>query len=628
MFSLDFSAKRLCFWTLIWSGLLGRPNAESPAQTVKSTITITTTVLYEPPLISGNSQYMLMGCYSQLSTKAGHIFGSDDYNACPDKVAPGNLTIDGCLQGCGSAVPPENGIGIYMYAGLRNGSECRCGVQLSTDAHKLSANDCIIPCSGDPRQSCGGHDNVAVYSLISAGSSHSSKNGGLSALANSQAQQPTTIRPSVSSSTIDTESTALPASAGPGAPRKPVSAPTIAAITGSLSGAIIVSAVLLLCYQVYRRKKRVQDAHVKSMLERRGRRSIQSPMFPSPTIQSDTTDATTARRERDNNEDGGGNASSGIDDHEKDLRLTVDIPNTPAVESGGKQAAGASSAVQWGPNNSQSSIYSTQFTSHRRTASSNGVAPPPPSAAIDGLGERAWHRRKLSTPYHPPVVVGSGIGRGNIARAGPPSGPPARPLPPTPPSETGARARPRSRSGVMPDTLGYIEETGRIHPPPRPRRSFDTIQFEPELGDHDELYLHATSGGDALGMSHANMSTPSLGRYGSISKPRRPIVESPVLGWQAANGLRQWGVLPHETTAESSMGGQPRLVLPPVAPGERFDHKRWRGTIYAEPYESIDSAVRREKGRGQGRGDEPSPVSVSSVGTSILFGLEELDREL
>ncbi|RWA05497.1 hypothetical protein EKO27_g9612 [Xylaria grammica] len=525
----------------------------------------------------------------------------DDHHHDDDKVAPGNLTIDGCLQGCGSAVPPENGIGIYVYAGLRNGSECRCGVQLSTDAHKLSDNDCIIPCSGDSGQSCGGHDNVAVYSLISAGSSHSSKSG-LSALANSQAKQPTTIRPSASSSTIDTESTALPASAGPGAPRKPVSAPTIAAITGSLSGAIIISAVLLLCYQVYRRKKRVQDAHVKSMLERRGRRSIQSPMFPSPSIQSNTTNATTARRERDNNEDSGGNASGGIGDREKDLRLTVEIPNTPAVESGGKQAAGASSAVQWGPNNTQSSIYSTQFTSHRRTASSNGVAPPPPSAAIDGLGERAWHRRKLSTPYHrrASLEVGSAV---ETLLA------PVRQV-----------ARPLEHSPLC-----------RLRNPEHERgrgRDQESCLFEPELGDHDELNLHGTSGGNALGISHANMSTPSLGRYGSISKPRRPIVESPVLGWQVADGPRQWGVLPHETTAESSTGGQPRLVLPPVAPGERFDHKRWRGTIYAEPYESIDSAVQREKGRGQGRGDEPSPVSVSSVGTSILFGLEELDREL
>ncbi|TGJ78168.1 hypothetical protein E0Z10_g10596 [Xylaria hypoxylon] len=709
MFRSDFIAKRFCLWTLIWSGFPGQARTDllvigtPPGRTVKSTITITTTITYKPSLVPGNSQYTLVGCYGQLHTDGGHIFGPDDYDVCLDKVASGNLTIDGCLRGCGSAAPPKNETETYVYAGLRNGSECRCGIQLPTGAHKLSADDCIAPCSGDPRLSCGGHDNIAVYSLISADGTHkqgsqsslnpsNSSKSGPSTPTNSEAKKPTAIKPSVWSSTIDIKSTepqtadsyeTLPPSAGPGGPGKPVSTPTIAAITGSFSGAILIAAALFLCYRAHKRKKRVQDAHVKSMLERRGRQSIQSPMFPSPTIQNTVANTTAIRHERDSDEDSGGNGGSEIHNREKNLRLTVDgdlIPNTPALESGRKvpaglhsrttasaagtrsgsgtavseerntvysaltgearsgqasphlhtQAAGASSAVQWRPSNAHSGMPSTQFTTHQHAASSNGIAAPQPSARVGGLGERAWHRRKLSMPYQQPPVESS---RGSIARRGPPTGPPTGPLPLTPLPNPGVRARSRSRPGAMPDGPGDMKETGKFHPPPRPRRSFDTIVFEPELGDHEGLVglgiVRGTGNASAVGMSHANASTPSLGRYGSISKSRPPNVESPVLGWQTGNGPSQWGMLPRETTGEPFADRQPRLpVLPPIAPGERFDHKRWRGTIYAESSDSIESVEQRERRRQQSRRDGLSPVSVSSTGTSILFGGEEFDRRL
>ncbi|KAI0542636.1 hypothetical protein GGR58DRAFT_451331 [Xylaria digitata] len=663
MSPLDTSAKRLCLWALVWGGFLAQATTEllvlgtPTVPTVKSTITITTTVIYKPSLLPGNSQYTLVGCYSQPSTDGGHIFGPGDYDACSDNVAPGNLTIDGCLRSCRSAAPPKNGTETYVYAGLRNGSECRCGVQLPTDIHKLSVDDCLKPCSGDPRLSCGGHSNVAIYSLISADGTHNkgsqstndSKNSPL-APTDSKAKNPTTIRPSVSSSTTaavqsaDSDETSSPPAG------QPVSTPTIAAITGSFSGAIVIAAALFLCYRFRKRKKRVQDAHVKLMLERSGRRSIQSPLFPSPSIQGNVANAGHGRK---NTEDSGGDGSSGVEDREKDLRPIADgdlIPSTPALEAGRKSPAGlhsrttasavgtrsrsgtvvaeernivhsaltregASSAVQWPPSNADSGMPSTQSPVHRR-ASSNTIAAPPPLARIDGLGERAWHRRKLSTPFQPAV----GVGLGSIARNGPPSDPPTAPLPPKP----GARARSQSRSRHGP------RDTSKTRPPPRSRRSFDTMVFGPEQGDLGELaglgIVGGTSKESALGMSHGNTSTPSLGRYGSLSKARRPIIESPVLGWQAENAQSQWGALPREAKADD---GQPQLpVLPPVAPGERFDHKRWRGTIYAEPHERFEGAQQGERHGQQSRGGELSPMSVSSVGTSILFGPDEFDRRL
>ncbi|KAI1299747.1 hypothetical protein F5Y03DRAFT_247009 [Xylaria venustula] len=643
---LGFSARGLYIWTLLWNGIrvqaetellvLGTPPIPTPVLT--STLTITTTVAYEPSLVPGNSHYTLVGCYSPLSPDRGRIFGPDDYDALSDnKIKPGNLTVDSCLQSCGSAIPPKEGKESYIYSGLRNGGECRCGNELPKDAHRLPDDDCATPCSGDPRLSCGGHDNIAVYSLISEANNKTSS----STPTNSETKQQPTTKNSPLISTPKTKATVsqaaashepTPSSAESDTHRKPI---TIGAVTGSLSGAIIVAAGLFLCYRARTRKKRIQDAHVmKSILTRRGRRSIQSPMLTKAEARSHIG----TRHERD--DDGTLNSRWGNTTHDEGSL----VPNTPALESGGKfpaglhprtstsgqsrgeapaspriyiqAAAGASSAVQWRDDDSNAS--SPQAMTHKRTKSSSSVVTPEPVARVDSLGDRAWHRRKLSTPYQPPAPAPGAIRGDIIARRGPPSGPPNQALPPMPP---GMRARSQPRVSSRP---GVVKEMSGNKPPPRPRRSFDTIDFEPGIGVPSSLKPGSESGNvpatdkeSPLGMSRTNISTPTLGRYGSLSRSRsnRAYVESPVLGWQAH---RQGSPL----RGAISVDRQPKIpALPPVAPGERFDHRRWRGTVYAEPYE-------KERGRQRSRGDDISPLSASSTGTSVLFGLDEFDRRL
>lgn len=324
-------------------------------------------------------------------------------------------------------------------------------------------------------------------------------------------------------------------------------------------------------------------------------------------------------------------------------------------------------------------------TTHERAASSSGLTSPPTSASTAGLGERAWHHQKLSTPYQPDVglEIGPGAGRssrGTIARSGPPSGPPSS-LPPMPPIKPGMRTRPSGACAGPMSMKPVTTETGgnRNRPPARPqRRSFeDAVPVSETLparstntytsdipaalktgagrgGDISISSINSSnSKGNALGMSHANASTPTLGRYGSISSKRgHSMAESPVLGFMTMLGGEQWGVpLPprgtgtgrgtgrenrrEEEEGNGLAGREPKIpVLPPVAPGERFDHRRWEGTLYAQPpHEGGEREVSRERGRrdGDGGGDgdgDWSPVSNSSVGTSILFGLEELDRRL
>jgi len=150
----DISAKKKRKWlgVLLWSSFLfsgllcddapGPPppvtaagdqdQALTSTATKTSTITITTTIAYKPSLIPGNSDYTLLGCYSQptgTGKGGGSIFVSSEQDA---GVPADNLTISGCLEGCASASEKGNdGKGNdkdkdkysipYIYAGLRNG---------------------------------------------------------------------------------------------------------------------------------------------------------------------------------------------------------------------------------------------------------------------------------------------------------------------------------------------------------------------------------------------------------------------------------------------------------------------------------------------------------------------------
>ncbi|KAH8158602.1 hypothetical protein CIB48_g9651 [Xylaria polymorpha] len=667
----DFNVKQVYPKALLCSGLffsslcdgaslvqntLG--TTSSSISTLTSTITITTTIAYRPSLIPGGLQYTLVGCYSQPSGDGERIFGSDEYDTNVDTVPPGEDTIEGCFRSCGWTAPLSNRPEHYLYAGLRNGrcvyysfvaaelsnsdliswqltycvsSVCICGVHLSTNAHKLSVDDCIRPCSGDSSISCGGQNNVIVYKFVSGDGMHTqtSQKGGSSSLMSSETKQPA---PTSFLTTINTQGQGAvfqtaEALHHSGTSGKSVSTPTIAAIIGSLSGAIIIAAGLFLCYRVHKRKGRLRDTHVKSMLERRGRRSVPNLVLTQTNIPGSVIGLATTEFKR--NYDRDSSSSSEMDDHAKDFRVTADGDLVPFTSA---PTTGASSAVQWRPNNGNGTV----FSAHQRAMSSSGIASPPASAKIDGLGERAWHRRKLSTPYRPATGAGRGLGfaagasvgsiRGSIARGGPPSGPPRSLPPPLPKPGVRDRSQPGPLSKLIdtPDGPRSARETARNRSPARPRRSFDVITLEPEPRNSDRQDGSMTR----VGMSHPNVSTPALGRYGSLSRPNRANSESPVLGWRTANGRIPGDAVPHDSRREDALAHrQPTIpVLPPVAPGERFDHKRWRGTIYAEPYETTENCW--ERGRQRSRGDEDSPVSASSTGTSILYSPREFDRRL
>lgn len=618
-----------------------------------------------------------------------------------------------------------------------------------------------------------------MYSIISRDETHKQgmQPGSISSDDNKSAsttKQPASTGKPTSSLKIDTQdnnkgaafqtarSQETPPAVGAYEPKKPVSTSTIIAIIFGLVGAAALAACVFLCYRAKKRKQGLLNTHVKSIVDKRGRRqAVPEPIIMAGAdIHNNISDIPVPEyRHREDKDGGRGSISSGTD--YRNHRL---LPTTPALESGGRfpadfhartgasttrAGAGAESgpgsglesrtmmskggnalygpstgdirsgpahprmnapaeagagagvgmggrerersrgrggAAQQRPNNNSASSSAPRTpprpTARERSASLSGLMTPPPSASHAGLGERARHRRKHSSPYQPPppppgVGLGIGVGgvasgigpaagrsRGNMARRGPPSGPPAS-LPPMPPIKPGmrgaaAQARPSGASAGPESASNRTETGGNKRRPARPqRRSFE----DAVLSDAKPVATHtsddvpaalkagvgrggSSSKGNALGMSHANASTPTLGRYGSLSKRAQPMAESPVLGWMTVLGGEQWGapLPPRGTGTGRGRGGEgdvlanrePKIpVLPPVAPGERFDHRRWEGTLYEQAHEGEEREMSRERGRRDGHGyghddnrGDRSPVSTSSARTSVLFGLEELDRQL
>ncbi|KAI2619561.1 hypothetical protein GGR54DRAFT_647733 [Hypoxylon sp. NC1633] len=766
MYPTDFSSKRFCLQTLLWSGLLFKSRCEnagtggdkselgvlgSPAVHV-STITITTTIAYRPTLAPGDSTYSLLGCYRYGSdgSGGGHPFGERGYTT--PAIPPDKLTVNACFDGCASLRLLSESPDDYGFVGIRDGSQCVCGSHLIPGARKLSPEDCNIPCIGDARVSCGGTDAIAIYNLVvgdesinveSDDSSQDSqgdnrdrnksseapgnksktaasddtasaflKDTGVSQLDQAEPDSLATFEITPGTTTTRTGRTSL--SPQPhrttSSRSSPISSPSpqastdtpsttsiIAAITASLSGAIILAAFLFIGFRAYKRKKQEQrDTPARALPEARHPRRL----IPSAID-------TTGHPQYSSDRRGKGRQGPG-QSRDLGVGLATDgtelMPTTPALESGRRPhqssglhsrlksttsssdrdalynthvlpgemraapatpqpgspstaplSAGASSAVQWRdpPIAAPAPLFNFDFGEAQNSSPGVGVGdreravmnPPPAARPAAALGDRAWHRRKLSTPFQPP-----------------PSGPPSIPLPPTPP------ARPRRSF----DTIRF-----GLTPSPSPTPTPDPDQrhgaSDGEEGDKGEggKYLQPPRSTappplpppkpkslQALGVP-SHLSSRVLGTTAPVP-PTPPLKDSPTLQgplsrshglWGAGWGRRRTGVEEREKEKEKEKGsGQdaaPRL--PPLSPGEQFDSRRWKGTAYAEDAAELDreSWTGGDRGQGEGGGkvkaegqrqrqrqsdsqgqgeerrQEMSPISPSTIRTSILFPLEE-----
>ncbi|KAI0172861.1 hypothetical protein GGR52DRAFT_425117 [Hypoxylon sp. FL1284] len=635
MFPIDFRSRHFCLQALLWSGLLFESRCDSvrmegdrselgvlgsPAVEYM-TITITTTIAYRPTMAPGDSAYSLLGCYGHRAGdgRGGHPFGQEeDYTYASPIIPPNRLTLHSCLEGCTALRSPDESLDQYEYVGLMNGGECFCSSQFDPAARKLSPEECQSPCPGDARLACGGPAAIAVYGRAAGGGNANS--GGHASGDNNKSFTTGNDKPvtgvgtggRTSGGSIDTESRQSSTSVGiesrtagaaeatkgtstssqsstpsPTPAHESKTTSTIAAVTGSLSGAIILAALSVLCFRSYRRKKQQeQDSRAKAdtQADHDKKRTSRRPAPSAIDTAADLTDAvpTTPALES------GGRAhlqqlsSPGLhsrlkspgSDHRDRLydALMGEVRAGPAPPEPPPQppvdrpsyASAASSAVQWRgapqpttPTRTPTTASAALFDFGFDRASGQGAVVSPTAAARPEapLGQRAWHRRKLSTPFQPPA-----------------SRPPSAPLPPTPP------------------------------PRQQPRGPYATGE---------------SAGGSAVSLGTAGSvtpATPTMGKEGSISTVT--LLRKTQAGDPGSDQVREGAgdgrqVVPGGGTGTTS-------TLPPITPGADPVPGQWRGATYAGPRDESDDD-RSEGSR--------SSLSESTVATSILFPLDHHDND-
>ena len=91
----------------------------------------------------------LLGCYVDKSDEEGR-----DLPICATKFMQTNDPVAECGGRCLS----------YKYSALENGHECRCGNSYGRYGKALGPKSCSMPCSTDPKVTCGGDYFENVYS--------------------------------------------------------------------------------------------------------------------------------------------------------------------------------------------------------------------------------------------------------------------------------------------------------------------------------------------------------------------------------------------------------------------------------------------------------------------------------
>ncbi|KAF3061385.1 hypothetical protein GL218_02898 [Daldinia childiae] len=619
--------------------------------------------------------YSLLGCYGRgpgPGKSKGNLFGKEGDYVVLATVPDDQLTIRACLEGCDELDPPKKTSDHYGLVGLSNGRECLCGLKLVAEARKLTLGDCNMPCTGDSGLSCGGADTVAVYTLIVASESDkvtshdktqdSSKcdekgdesgsatltGTSLSYTLNTSAALKVTdgLGPTETGTLGDSQETSgkailpssslLPSPTPSDSPDAPTTGPAIAAITGSVSGAIILAAFIVLCVRAYKRKKFQEAADTEVVVTPGTQHEDNNNQLPRRPVPSAID--TTGHQLRDLNKGtgpiAGGGYERGHGKRDEDLSTgastdgTYLVPSTPALESGTRlrhpdHAARLTTASL--PTSGSDTLYNKLMDEVRAGPAGSAVTPSPsspppsatsssvqwrgnppkpltPSAASAGqfdfdfnakpsvsspapaarpeatLGDRAWHRRKVSTTFQPPA-----------------SGPPSMPLPPTPP-------RRQQQRGFNP-----------VHFTPTP-----ASRVKSSHGQHDDGKKK-----EGIRVAALPMVLP-LGLVGSacqdsgaVETPEPPLKDSPTIprAQRDSRDSRQEGLvgIGQETSGEG-IGEVGMQLLPPSTPAGQSGSRSNRDTIYTVGEE--DWPI---NGGNEAQGPEISPVSTDTVGTSILF---------
>lgn len=268
-------------------------------------------------------------------------------------------------------------------------SSCYCGTAFNTTASEASLTDCTMPCVGNSSEACGGQGFMSVYRLALADSAiqsnmpSSSDGSRASSIAAAQTNIPSSHGSGTTLSGLGDTDTG--SSSNPG---------VIAGITiGSVSGVLGLLLLVFMAGKWCTRRKQLPP----------------SVAAAGNSASSSVTTLTATNYIHD--------AASIRDAMKIEVRRLDGVvmdQHSPSPRFARKSQIGvaATTGADWQSNKSSPLTPRTpRFVgvleeTHPSTPSI--VVHPPEIAPIHGLGERAWHRRRLSAPFPPAGVVDDG----------------------------------------------------------------------------------------------------------------------------------------------------------------------------------------------------------------------------
>ncbi|KAG8167737.1 hypothetical protein KVR01_003426 [Diaporthe batatas] len=110
--------------------------------------------------------YILQGCYRPNAVRSlDTMLGEDATN--PNGTARDGMSLSACLDLCKlPALPETQSEQEYsLYVGLSNGKDCYCGGSLDTTVEEVKSTNCTLPCPGNNAIACGGRGHMLIYKL-------------------------------------------------------------------------------------------------------------------------------------------------------------------------------------------------------------------------------------------------------------------------------------------------------------------------------------------------------------------------------------------------------------------------------------------------------------------------------
>ncbi|KUI57643.1 Xylosyltransferase oxt [Cytospora mali] len=346
-------------------------------------------------MMAGGEEYLLHGCYGLDGPgDIGTILGAN-YTTRTATTGAADMSLSTCLEFCGSPGFPNQQP--YTYVGVSDGQSCYCGTSLNSTARQGHPEDCSVPCQGNTSVACGGRSFMLIYKLSAANN---------------------TLQELTGSNGTKTSSGIGDANSGP----KSNPGITAAVAMGSICGFGILLSVLILGTRRWkRRKQRGSHQREPGVANDAGGETKEGPETGThpPHGKASVRDATRVELRT-------------LDGIVMDGQLSpINGPNLNRLDDGpgrrppyagrAGEIIAATTGAEWRTGGSPvtprgggcGGIRMETPKPARSTLPEDGTwdeIPHTPSILVQhpdsvaqnhGLGERAWHRRRFSTPFPP-----------------------------------------------------------------------------------------------------------------------------------------------------------------------------------------------------------------------------------